>query len=203
MPDPEREFVAAVGLEYHLDFMSPEEVRAWENAVRLATRTLARTALPNLQGPHPPPRPPHTGSQPSLAPKKATRWTERGTGGRSPVKTAAAPWADGIPPRRGRVCGSRLTGGAAKLRRLVRAADPTHRARKGGSKLECIHPVRPSSQRLKRPGVKGGLRDCLDQSCRARRPTAFLQDREEDNAGQQELRPAGGGKPGGAGRRSF
>jgi hypothetical protein len=49
LTDPEREFVAAVGLEYHLDFMSPEEVRAWENAVRLAAKTLAGTASPHPQ----------------------------------------------------------------------------------------------------------------------------------------------------------
>ncbi|MFJ1732956.1 hypothetical protein [Streptomyces sp. NPDC088254] len=49
LTDPEREFVAAVGLEYHLDFMSPEEVRAWENAVRLAAKTLAGTAFPHTQ----------------------------------------------------------------------------------------------------------------------------------------------------------
>jgi DNA-binding IclR family transcriptional regulator len=47
--DPERKFVAAVGLEYHLDHMSPEEIRAWENAVRLAATTLSGTAFPHAQ----------------------------------------------------------------------------------------------------------------------------------------------------------
>lgn len=49
LTDPEREFVAAVGPEYHLDFMSPEEIRAWENAVRLSAKTLAGTAFPYPQ----------------------------------------------------------------------------------------------------------------------------------------------------------
>ncbi|MFF2214054.1 hypothetical protein [Streptomyces antibioticus] len=47
--DPERTFVAAVGLEYQLDFMSPEEIRAWENAVRRAAKTLSATAFPHAQ----------------------------------------------------------------------------------------------------------------------------------------------------------
>ncbi|NYV75787.1 hypothetical protein [Streptomyces sp. UH6] len=47
--DPERKFVAAVGLEYHLDHMSAEEVRAWENAVRLAAKNLSGTAFPHAQ----------------------------------------------------------------------------------------------------------------------------------------------------------
>ncbi|MDH6229158.1 MULTISPECIES: hypothetical protein [Streptomyces] len=47
--DPERKFVAAVGLEYHLDYMSPEEIRAWENAVRLAATTLSGAAFPHAQ----------------------------------------------------------------------------------------------------------------------------------------------------------
>jgi hypothetical protein len=46
---PEQKFVAAVGMEYHLDFMSPEELRAWENTVRLAAKTLAGTAFPHVQ----------------------------------------------------------------------------------------------------------------------------------------------------------
>jgi len=49
LTDPEREFVAAVGPEYPLDFMSPEEIRAWENAVRLSAKTLAGTAFPYPQ----------------------------------------------------------------------------------------------------------------------------------------------------------
>ncbi|MFE8015135.1 hypothetical protein ACFU3O_20645 [Streptomyces antibioticus] len=49
--DPERKFVAAVGPEYLLDFMSPEEVRAWENAVRRAAKTLSATAFPHAQCP--------------------------------------------------------------------------------------------------------------------------------------------------------
>ncbi|MFF9623809.1 hypothetical protein [Streptomyces griseosporeus] len=49
LTDPEQEFVAAVGLEYHLDFMSPEELRAWENTVRLAAKTLAGTDFPHAQ----------------------------------------------------------------------------------------------------------------------------------------------------------
>lgn len=49
LTDPEREFVAAVGPEYHLDFMSPEEVRAWEIAVRHSAKTLAGTAFPYAQ----------------------------------------------------------------------------------------------------------------------------------------------------------
>ncbi|MDH6522697.1 hypothetical protein M2163_000795 [Streptomyces sp. SAI-135] len=49
LTDPEREFVAAVGLEYHLDFMSPDEVRAWEKAVRLTAKNLAGTASSDPQ----------------------------------------------------------------------------------------------------------------------------------------------------------
>ncbi|MFF0597540.1 hypothetical protein [Streptomyces antibioticus] len=49
--DPERTFVAAVGPEYLLDFMSPEEVRAWENTVRRTAKTLSATAFPHAQCP--------------------------------------------------------------------------------------------------------------------------------------------------------
>jgi hypothetical protein len=46
LTDPERELVAAVGLEYHLDFASPEEIRAWEIAIRRTAKTLAGTDFP-------------------------------------------------------------------------------------------------------------------------------------------------------------
>jgi hypothetical protein len=49
LTDPEQKFVAAVGLEYHLDFMSPEKLRGWENAVRLTAKTLAATTFPHAQ----------------------------------------------------------------------------------------------------------------------------------------------------------
>ncbi|WP_329128908.1 hypothetical protein OG552_01660 [Streptomyces sp. NBC_01476] len=43
---PEYAFVQAVGEEYYLDHLSPEDFRTWENAVRLAAEALARTAFP-------------------------------------------------------------------------------------------------------------------------------------------------------------
>ncbi|MFJ4408878.1 hypothetical protein [Streptomyces sp. NPDC088910] len=42
----EREFVQAVGEEYYLDYLSPEGLRAWENAVLLTAQTLAQAAFP-------------------------------------------------------------------------------------------------------------------------------------------------------------
>ncbi|MGW5353650.1 hypothetical protein ACWERV_24445 [Streptomyces sp. NPDC004031] len=46
LTEAECEFVRAVGEEYHLDYLSPDGLRAWENAVRTAARTLAQTAFP-------------------------------------------------------------------------------------------------------------------------------------------------------------
>ncbi|MGW6704532.1 hypothetical protein ACWGDE_06535 [Streptomyces sp. NPDC054956] len=46
LTEPERAFVRAVGYEYYLDHLPPEDFRAWENDVRLAAQTLARTAFP-------------------------------------------------------------------------------------------------------------------------------------------------------------
>nr|WSX75804.1 hypothetical protein OH826_19285 [Streptomyces sp. NBC_00899] len=46
LTEAEREFVQAVGEEYYLDYLSPEELRSWENSVRLAAQALARTAFP-------------------------------------------------------------------------------------------------------------------------------------------------------------
>ncbi|MCK8434949.1 hypothetical protein G3I77_18530 [Streptomyces sp. D2-8] len=45
----EREFVAAVGPEYYLDYLPPEGLRAWETAVRLAAETLAGTVFPHVR----------------------------------------------------------------------------------------------------------------------------------------------------------
>lgn len=49
LTESEREFVQLAGEEYYLDYLSPEDFRAWENAVRLAAETLARTAFPHAQ----------------------------------------------------------------------------------------------------------------------------------------------------------
>lgn len=42
----ERAFVEAVGEEYYLDYLSPDEFRSWENTVHLAASTLAESAAP-------------------------------------------------------------------------------------------------------------------------------------------------------------
>jgi hypothetical protein len=46
LTEAERKFVQAVGEEYYLDYLSPEDLRAWENAVLLAAQTLAQAAFP-------------------------------------------------------------------------------------------------------------------------------------------------------------
>ncbi|MFF7156814.1 hypothetical protein [Streptomyces sp. NPDC008139] len=46
LTEAEREFVQAVGEEYYLDYLSPEDLRAWENAVCRAAQTLAEAAFP-------------------------------------------------------------------------------------------------------------------------------------------------------------
>lgn len=46
LTEAERNFVQAVGEEYYLDYLSPEDLRAWENVVRIEAQTLALAAFP-------------------------------------------------------------------------------------------------------------------------------------------------------------